>query len=108
MKKLNYTPSDRRPGPKPANRFRSGTANIAFLVLGTSGNHATPAFEDLLRGVSAGASANNLNLTFSHVPDVQHLPPNTIDRRIDGVLLHGVLSRGPRCERDWKASPPCG
>jgi DNA-binding LacI/PurR family transcriptional regulator len=33
MEKLNYTPSDRRPGPKPSLRTRTGAANIAFLVL---------------------------------------------------------------------------
>jgi LacI family transcriptional regulator len=106
MKKLNYTPSDRRPGPKPTNRFRSGTgtANIAFLVFGTSSNRATPAFEELLRGVSGGASANNLNLTFSHVPDIEHLPPNTIDRRIDGVLLHGALP-GPEIRKALEGVP---
>ena len=36
MHTLNYTPSDRRPGPKPASRNRNGVADIAFLVLGTS------------------------------------------------------------------------
>src|SRR3954447_16933208 len=55
MQALSYTPSERRPGPKPSYRSRNGVANIAFLVLGTSRSRATPAFEDLLRGVSMGA-----------------------------------------------------
>jgi LacI family transcriptional regulator len=79
-----------RVAPETAQSVRRAT-NIAFLVLGTSANHATPGFENLLRGVSAGASANHLNLSFHHVQDVQHLPSNTIDRRLDGVLLHGAL-----------------
>src|SRR2546428_8937657 len=66
MQELNYTPSDRRPGPKPSFRSRTGVANIAFLVLGTSRSRATPAFEFLLRGVSTGASRNDLNLIFNH------------------------------------------
>lgn len=90
MKELNYVPSDRRPGPKPASRLRVGTGNIAFLVLGTSGERATPAFEDLLRGVSLGASQNELNLAFTHVPDAEHLPARVLDQRTDGVLLHGA------------------
>jgi DNA-binding LacI/PurR family transcriptional regulator len=90
MKELNYVPSDRRPGPKPASRIRIGTGNIAFLVLGTSGERATPAFEDLLRGVSLGASQNELNLVFTHVPDAEHLPIRILDQRTDGVLLHGA------------------
>ena len=33
MQQLGYAPSERRPGPKPSFRSRTGTANIAFLVL---------------------------------------------------------------------------
>src|SRR5262245_38291196 len=102
MKKLNYAPSDRRPGPKP--RVRSGMLNIAFLVLGTSGNRSTPGFEELLRGVSAGSRTHNLNLTFNHVPDVEHLPVSTIDRRIDGALLHGALP-GPEVRKHLEGLP---
>ena len=94
MKELNYVPSDRRPGPKPASRTRIGTGNIAFLVLGTSGDRATPAFENLLRGVSLGASNNELNLVFTHVPSIDHLPPRIMDQRTDGVLLHGAAPVG--------------
>src|SRR5690349_8888661 len=71
MKQLGYTPSERRPGPKPSFRSRSGVANIAFLVLGAARNRATPAFEDLLRGVSTGATSNDLNLIFNHVTELQ-------------------------------------
>ena len=115
MRKLNYTPSDRRPGPKPGSR--TARANVAFLVLGTSGDCSTPGFEGLLRGVSAGAWANNLNLTFNFVPDVEHLPLRALERGIDGLLLHGALPgpdlrmhlerlpavwlMGNRCRPDW-------
>jgi LacI family transcriptional regulator len=102
MKELNYVPSDRRPGPKPSSRLRLGTGNIAFLVLGTSGERATPGFEDLLRGVSLGASQNELNLVFTHVPDAEHLPTRILDQRTDGVLLHGAspgLDLGKRLQR---------
>lgn len=91
MQELNYTPSDRRPGPKPSFRSRTGVANIAFLVLGTSRSRATPAFEFLLRGVSTGASRNDLNLIFNHLSDADHIPPRILDQRIDGVLLHGAM-----------------
>src|SRR3954470_7537650 len=99
MQSLSYTPSERRPGPKPSFRSRSGVANIAFLVLGTSRSRATPAFEDLLRGVSAGASKNDLNLIFNHVSEADHLPGRIFDQRIDGVLLHGVIPEGELRER---------
>jgi LacI family transcriptional regulator len=91
MQELNYTPSDRRPGPKPSFRSRTGAASIAFLVLGTSRNRATPAFEFLLRGVSTSASRNDLNLVFNHLSDADHIPPRILDQRIDGLLLHGAM-----------------
>ena len=91
MQELNYTPSDRRPGPKPSFRSRTGAANIAFLVLGTSRSRATPAFEFLLRGVSTCASRNDLNLVFNHLSDPDRIPPRILDQRIDGLLLHGAM-----------------
>src|SRR5437762_251429 len=69
MQTLGYTPSERRPGPKPANRARSASTDVAFLVLGTSRTRATPAFQDLLRGVSLGAGKHGLNLIFHHIGD---------------------------------------
>ena len=42
MQELNYTPSDRRPGPKPSPHPRRSAPAIAFLVLGTSRTRATP------------------------------------------------------------------
>jgi LacI family transcriptional regulator len=90
MQTLGYTPSDRRPGPKPANRARAQAANIAFLVLGTSRGRATPAFEELLHGVSLGTSERDLNLQFSHIPDPEHLPARVMGQQVDGVLLHGA------------------
>jgi LacI family transcriptional regulator len=89
MQELNYTPSDRRPGPKPSLRARTGAATIAFLVLGTSRSRATPAFEYLLHGVSVGSSQYDLNLVFSHLPDAEQLPARVMSERIDGLLLHG-------------------
>jgi LacI family transcriptional regulator len=94
MQSLGYTPSERRPGPKPATRTRSSLGNIAFLVLGASGNRATPAFQDLLRGVSIGASRHELNLIFHHVADPNRLPQRVLEQRVDGILLHGVTPQG--------------
>lgn len=99
MAQLGYAPSDRRPGPKPSVRSRTEAATIAFLVFGTSRSRATPAFEDLLRGVSIGASKNDLNLIFNHVPDAEHLPPRILDHRTDGLLLHGQAPTGEALER---------
>jgi LacI family transcriptional regulator len=90
MNKLGYTPSERRPGPKPASRSATGVTTVAFLVLGTTRGGSTPAFEELLRGVSAGASRNDLNLIFSHMPDPDRVPGRLLEQRVDGLLLHGA------------------
>lgn len=89
MAQLNYTPSDRRPGPKPYNRAQTVSANVAFLVFGTNKGRSTPAFEELLHGVSAGVSAFNLNLVFANVADVNELPPRFLEQKLDGLILHG-------------------
>jgi LacI family transcriptional regulator len=89
MQELNYTPSDRRPGPKPSSHTRSSTATIAFLVIGANRNRATPAFEDLLHGLSLASSQHDLNLVFNHVPDPEQLIARVQSQKIDGLLLHG-------------------
>jgi DNA-binding LacI/PurR family transcriptional regulator len=99
MRELGYTPSDRRPGPKPSLRTRTGAATIAFLVFGTSRNRATPAFEQLLHGVSLGASNYDLNLVFAHVPNSEDLPSRILDEKVDGLLLHGALPPAALRER---------
>ena len=62
---------------------------IAFLVLGTSGANATPAFEKLLRAVSQSADANDLSLVLSFVSDPSHVPQRLLERQLAGVLCHG-------------------
>lgn len=93
MEKLDYTPSERRPGPKPGSRSRTATLNIGFLTLGTSQSRATPAFQDLLRGVSDTLIKNGMDLVFSHVTEPAELTSRLADRKLDGLLLHGSLAR---------------
>jgi LacI family transcriptional regulator len=98
MESLGYTPSETRPGPKPMSRMRREARDIAFLVLGASRNRATPAFQDLLRGVSMAATAHDIHLIFHHVADPTRLPLRTIEQ-LDGVLLHGATPQGEVRER---------
>ena len=104
MEKLGYTPSDRRPGPKPSLRTRTGASNIAFLVLGTARNRATPAFEGLVHGVSLATNQHDLNFIFTHSPDPNQLPQRLVSDRIDGVLLHGALP-GPEVRERLRKLP---
>lgn len=98
MDTLSYTPSDRRPGPKPASRNRATVGSIAFLAFGTSRRTATPGFGELLRGVSQGASQNGLSLTFAHVATPSDIPARTLDG-VKGLLLHGNTPPEPVRER---------
>jgi DNA-binding LacI/PurR family transcriptional regulator len=91
MDKLKYTPSDNRPGPKPGQRNAANVTTIGFLVLGTSEDRATPAFESLMRGVAAGATQMDLKLAFHHINDPSNIPPSALDPAIGGLLLHGML-----------------
>lgn len=102
MKTLNWTPSDRRPGPKP--RPRGTPATVAFLVLGGSRERATPAFEDLLRGVSLAAQQNDVHLIFSHVPSPDDLLQRELTPGIDALLLHGAMP-GPQIRDRLKRLP---
>ena len=104
MEELSYVPSERRPGPKSANRIRSETKNIAFLVFGGSNGQASPGFSALLRGVSMGATENNLALSFNYVPDAETLPSRLLEQGLDGVLLHGTRP-GTEIERKLRKIP---
>jgi LacI family transcriptional regulator len=88
MGELSFSPVRRS---TPSSRGGDGmrTATIAFLVFGTSGSQPAPAFEKLLRGVSGATSQRDLSLIFSFVSDPSQLPPRIINRRVDGILLHG-------------------
>jgi DNA-binding LacI/PurR family transcriptional regulator len=94
MQELGYTPSDRRPGPKSAGRLKTEKKRAAFLVLGASGQQATPAFAGLLRGVSLGGADNGIDVAFHFVPDPEEISGWILDQRMDGLLLHGTRPSG--------------
>jgi LacI family transcriptional regulator len=87
VEQIGFTHESRRPRGR-ANRNATGNA-IAFLVLGADGSNATPAFEQLLRGVSDAANTNNLSIVLSFVSDPSHIPPRLLARPLAGVLCHG-------------------
>jgi LacI family transcriptional regulator len=90
MLELGYTPSENRPGPKPASR-RAGVTHVSFLVFGThQRGRSTPGFEELLHGLSATAARNNVDLVFNHVPDIDALHQRLTSQKVDGLLLGGI------------------
>lgn len=107
MEQLRYTPSDRRPGPKPGARAAAAahSASVALLVLGSSRDRATPAFDELIRGVANGAAAWELKLAYHHVFDLDALPAQVVNAQVDGLLLHGALP--PPATRERLERFPC-
>jgi DNA-binding LacI/PurR family transcriptional regulator len=96
MQRLSFTPSIRRPRKSYLpikHNGHSGDGHVAaalgFLVLGTSGANAAPAFEKLLRGVSAACNDDGLSLKIGFVSSAAHLPQWLLNREIGGLLLHG-------------------
>jgi DNA-binding LacI/PurR family transcriptional regulator len=104
MQELRYSPSERRPGPKSADRLTIEKKQAAFLVLGTSGQNATPAFAGLLRGVSLGGADNGIDIAFHFVPDPEEIPDEILDHHIHGLLLHGSRPSG-KIERRLRKIP---
>ena len=101
MAELSYTPSERRPGPKPAVH---ASTNVKFLVLGGSQSSSTPGFHNLLGGVSRAMSRMNLRLFYSHVNDEATFARELRSEPIDGLLLHGRLP-GADLERHVRDLP---
>ena len=93
MAELAYTPSDRRPGPKPSSR-QPEVRSIGFLMLGTSNGNTNPGFFDLLRGISRGAGDRQHKLIFATTTELDQVPMQFRDQPLDGVLLHGRPPRG--------------
>lgn len=89
MQQLSFTPLVRRRALRARAISGARTGTLAFIVFGTSGSQPTPAFEQLLRGVSEQASKLNMSVIFSFVSDPTQVPPRIVERRVDGLLLHG-------------------
>lgn len=69
--------------------IESRPASFAFLVFGTSSSLAGPAFDHLLRGVSSAVTELGRSMVFAFVSDPSHVPIQVLQRRVDGLLLHG-------------------
>src|SRR5690606_35207072 len=65
-------------------------AKVAFFVFGPTESRPTPAFEQLLRGVSQNANDNQIELLFCHLSTPDQLPKRFTHEHFDGLLLHGL------------------
>src|SRR4051812_26254164 len=93
MQRLAFTPAVRRPRKAYSNGHSNGhsldahrATALGFLILGTSGANAAPAFEKLLRGVSAACNENGLALKIGFVSTAAHAPQWLLGREVGGLL----------------------
>jgi DNA-binding LacI/PurR family transcriptional regulator len=93
MQELGYMPSERRPGPKSAGRGKTERKKAAFLVLGASDEQVSPAFADLLRGVSMCGADNAMDIALHFVPNPNDIAAAILEQPVDGLLLHGARPR---------------
>jgi LacI family transcriptional regulator len=90
MQQLGYTPSARRPGPKP--RDRSGVINgtIGLLMIGSDAMFArAPVTAAVFHGAEQALTERGFNLIFGQLGPEGRLPPQVSSGQIDGLLLHG-------------------
>lgn len=87
VQELGFSPAVRR--KRDVGRSTETAHTVAFLVLGTSGSNATPAFEKLLRAVSDASDAADLSLVLNFISDPTHIPRRLFDLPLGGVLCHG-------------------
>jgi LacI family transcriptional regulator len=91
MSQLGYTPSSRRPGPKPFSRKGVRTGNLLLLFVGQriSGVHQLPGSPDLLRGIDMAVEDNGMKLMLAGIDGDNSIPPALDAREIDGTILFG-------------------
>jgi LacI family transcriptional regulator, galactose operon repressor len=89
MQKISFVPAVRRRARRVSSAQSEQARTIGFLVFGTSGEQAAPAFTHLLRGVSIAAREYNLDLFVSFFSNPDELPQRVLEQRVGGLLLHG-------------------
>jgi LacI family transcriptional regulator len=88
MKRLNFEPVLRRSHDGHHAAYPQ-IGSIALIVFGDPNGQRAQTFDKLLRGVSAALSKRDQSLIFGVVRDPEQIPPRVLERRVDGVLLHG-------------------
>lgn len=91
MSQLGYTPSFRRPGPKPGNRKGVRTGNLLLLFVGQriSGVHQLPGSPELLRGIDMAVEDHGMKLMLAGIDNDNSVPAALDSREIDGAILFG-------------------
>ena len=95
MKELDYQPSPRRPGPKPASRRGVKSGNVLLLVAGfeASAVYRLPIFPDILHGIETALAEAGMNLVMAGLRDEGTLPASLASDQCDGVLMIGSYER---------------
>lgn len=95
MKKLEYQPSPRRPGPKPASRRGIKAGNFLLLMAGYEANAVCrmPVFPAILHGAEKALAQDGMNLVLAGLHKDQPVPASLRAGQVDGVLLLGTAEQ---------------
>jgi DNA-binding LacI/PurR family transcriptional regulator len=105
LRKLSLpSPGVRRRNRKTPTQPTEPAKAVGFLVFCSDGQHTSPAFTHLLRGVSVGARENNFDLFVSFISNPVELPRQIGERRVGGLLLYGEQP-GPELEDHLRELP---
>jgi DNA-binding LacI/PurR family transcriptional regulator len=103
MERLGYTPSARRPGPKPASREGLRTGQILLLSVGSMDARRLfhmPAFPAMLAGVERALAEHGLHLIYAHYDGGGPVPRAISPSKADGVLVMGTMDLMPPALRE--------
>ena len=108
MEELDYHPSPRRPGPKPASRRGIKSGNVLLLTSGYEAGqvYRMPIFPDILLGAESALADAGMNLVVAELRDDGSRPAALASDQSDGALLiarSGSLS--PSLQRMLAAIP---
>ncbi len=93
MEQLQYQPSPRRPGPKPASRRGIRAGNVLLLMAGfeASAAYQMPVFPAILHGAEKALAQDGMNLVLAGRHKDQPIPTSLRSGQVDGVLLLGTI-----------------
>ena len=89
MEELDYRPSPRRPGPKPASRRGIKTGNVLLLTAGYGSGevYRMPVFPEIFHGAESALTDAGMNLVVAGLREDGSRPAALAGDRSDGTLL---------------------
>ncbi|MEO1128074.1 MAG: LacI family DNA-binding transcriptional regulator [Planctomycetota bacterium] len=96
MEQLGYTPPAKRRGRRPRGQDGITTGNVAVLMVGTDAMFArAPVTAAVFHSLEKSLTERGFNVLVAQVGPELRMPPDVVQGRVDGLLLHGY---GPSVE----------